>query len=227
MGDIDMSALLADAGLEKAQRTVSVINTRLTDMQCDVVDLRNRIASLALVATIDPSHEPELAELRGRLAEAEARSRELGAAQQLAQTMAREASEKALLARRDSDWAAAAEALDEAVITAQSLDAMARQFGDLYRRLQTELARAAALAATHMHRFEHKMLVQPPSLDLPLRLVVANAGGPQVAEREVLHLSAAERTGASVADVVTSHSQRVMAYRPVTVIEQEEADHGD
>ena len=61
-----------------------------------------------------------------------------------------------------ADWEAAGTALDEAVVTAQAVDAMAKQFGDLYRRLQTELARAGTLAATHMTRLEQKMLVQPP-----------------------------------------------------------------
>jgi hypothetical protein len=131
-----------------------------------------------------------------------------------------------LQASARADWEAAGTALDEAVVTAQAVDAMAKQFGDLYQRLQQELGRASALAATHMTRIEHKLLVQPPSLDLPLRLVIANAGGPPVAEREVLHLSAAERNQASVADAVASHSQRVMAYRPVTVTE-EDPNHGD
>ena len=218
--------LLSDAGVEKSQRTLTLVGQKLTATQGDVADLRSRLASLALLSTIDPDHAGELIELRSRLAQSEASMRELSAAEVLARDMAREAQRKALEATAKADWASAVEALDEAVITAQSLDAMARQFGDLYRRLQTELARAAGLAATHMHRFKHTLMVQPPSLDLPLRLVIANSGGPPVAEREVLHLSTVERSQASVTDAVTSHSQRVMAYRPVTVTKQEDLDHG-
>jgi hypothetical protein len=223
MGDTDMSSLLADAGLEKAQRTVSVINTRLTDMQCDVVDLRNRIASLALVATIDPSHEPELVVLRGRLAEAEARSRELAAAQQLAQTMAREASEKALLARRDSDWAAAADLLADAAVTAQSLDSLLRSSGDLYSQLQRLMAEAAARVGRHLARPEHNLGV--PDLADVAKLVIANSGGPPVDPRTTLHLDAAERDRASVARQVEYHTRQVMARRPTSTTEQEESSH--
>jgi hypothetical protein len=218
---------LSDAGVEKSQHTLTLVGQKLTETQGDVADLRSRLASLALLSTIDPDHRDELIDLRARLAASEASMRELSAAEVLARDMAREAEAKALQASARADWEAAGTALDEAVVTAQALDAMAKQFGALYRRLQTELARAAALAATHLTCIEHKMLVQPPSLDLPLRLVIANAGGPPVAEREVLHLSAAERSQASVADAVASHSQRVMAYRPVTVTKQEETSHGD
>src|SRR3954464_1122773 len=108
MGD-HMTALLADAGLEKANHTVSVIGARPTDTQTSMVELRSKIASLALVVAIDPDHESELIKAR------------------------------AWLGRR-----------------------------------------AGALAAPHMPRLESKMLVQPPNLDLELKLVAANSGGPAV-----------------------------------------------
>jgi hypothetical protein len=168
--------LLSDAGVEKSQRTLTLVGQKLTETQGDVAELRNKLAGLALLSTIDPDHQDELIDLRARLAASEASMRELSAAEKLAGDLAREAKTKALEATAKADWEAAGMALDEAVITAQSLDAMARQFGDLYRRLQTELARAGTLAATHMTRLEHKMLVQPPSLDLPLRLLWPSGG---------------------------------------------------
>jgi hypothetical protein len=84
---------------------------------------------------------------------------------------------------------AAGTALAEALVTAAALD---------------------ALAARHMAREEHKLLIQPPPLDTTLKLVVANAGGPAVAERDVLHLSAAERSQASLAAIVENHGWRVL-----------------
>ena len=44
----------------------------------------------------DPAHEPELVDARTRLAQSETSMRELGAAEQLAQRMAREAQQRAL-----------------------------------------------------------------------------------------------------------------------------------
>jgi hypothetical protein len=143
-----MTTLLADAGLEKANHAVAVIGARLTDTQTDVVELRGRLASLALVAAVDETHQPELIELRGKLAASEASLKELAAASQLAADMARDARQKALEATAHADWEAASTALEEAVISANALDAMAKQFGDLYGRLQTELRRQLGIT-TH------------------------------------------------------------------------------
>jgi hypothetical protein len=222
MGATIMTTLLADAGLEKANHTVCLIGQRLTDTQCTVVDLRDRLASLALVATVDPSHEPELVELRQQLAQSEASMRELGAAEQLAKSMAREAREKALQASAQADWDGAVAALDEAAVTAAALEDVARQLGDLYRRLQSELRTAAGLAAPHLKRDEHKMLVQPPDLGDVLKLVVGNSGGPPVDPRSVMHLDAAR---ASIVDTVRAHSQRVKRFRPEDMTEQKDAGH--
>lgn len=220
-----MSTLLADAGLDKANHTVSVINTRLTDTQSDVVDLRNRIASLALVATIDRSHEPELVELRSRLAEAEARSRELGAAQQLAATMAREARETALLARRDSDWAEARILFDDVVSIAGELDEAIAKAGALYQDLLQKQAEAVAKVQPHVSH-HRAYVIQPPDLTSTMRLVLGNSGALPADPGVSLHLDAAQRDRASITGVVASHSQLVLTYRPMTT-EQEEADHGN
>jgi hypothetical protein len=93
-----MTTLLAKAtgNLERANHTVGVIGARLTNTQGDVVELRNKIAGLALLVTVDPAHEPELVDARTRLAQSETSMRELGAAEQLAQRMAREAQQRAL-----------------------------------------------------------------------------------------------------------------------------------
>jgi hypothetical protein len=209
-----MTTLLADAGLEKATHAVAVIGARLTDTQTDVVELRGRLASLALVAAVDETHQPELIELRGKLAASEASMKELAAASQLAADMARDARQKALEASAQADWDEAGIALDEAVVSAQALDALARQFGDLYRRLQTELRRAVSLASPHMARDDYRMLSQVPDLNETLKLVIAASGGPPVPEAQMMHLSAAERTGASVAHQVERHRKLVMGFRP-------------
>jgi hypothetical protein len=228
MGDEDMNSLLAEAtaGMEKANHTVAVIGTRLANTHGDVVELRSKIASLALVTAVDPTHEPELVEARRRLAEAESQMRELGAAQHLATTMACEARRKVLRASAQEDWDAAVAALDEALVTAAAADDMTKQLGDLYRRLLTELRTAAGLVARHLERDEHKLMVQPPNLDDALRTMLANVGGPQVDPRSTLHLSAAERSQVSIAAAVADHGRRVMSYRPATVTEPEDADHG-
>jgi hypothetical protein len=220
-----MTTLLADAGLEKANHAVAVIGARLTDTQVNVTELRSKLGKLALMSVIDPvEHEPELIEARTQLAASEASMRELGAAEQLAQTMARDAKEKALQASAQADWDAAGIALDEAVVSANALDAMARQFGDLYRRLQTELRRAVSLAAPHMARDDYRMLAQVPDLNETLKLVIANAGGPPVPEKNMMHLDVSERTSASVARQVERHRQQVMGFRPVDTTEKD-SDH--
>jgi hypothetical protein len=85
--------LLSDAGVEKSQRTLTLVGQKLTETQGDVADLRSRLASLALLSTIDPDHRDELIDLRARLAASEASMRELSAAEVLARDMAREAEE--------------------------------------------------------------------------------------------------------------------------------------
>jgi hypothetical protein len=115
--------------------------------------------------------------------------------------------------------------LDEALVSATALDAMARQLGDLHRRLQTELRRAVALAAPHMVRDDYKMMAQVPDLNETLKLVLAASGGPPVPEKDMLHLDVAERTGASLARQVDRHSKQVMGFRPADTIE-EKSSHG-
>jgi hypothetical protein len=137
-----MSTLLSDAGVEKSQRTLTLVGQKLTDTQADVIALRDRLAGLALIATIDPSHEADLIDARQRLAQSEASMRELNAAEQLARTMARVAREKALAARRDSDWAAASAFFDDVVTTASHLDDAIGKVGALYQKLQQEMAEA-------------------------------------------------------------------------------------
>ena len=218
-----MTTLLSAAdGVENANHTVSVIGARLSDTQTNVVELRNKIASLALVAAIDPDHQGELIEARARLAASEASMRELGAAQKLAADMAREASGKALLARRDSDWASAADLLDEALTTARALDSVLRSAGDLYSQLQRLTAEAAARVGRHLNRPEYA--VPLPDLETPLKLVLSNNGGPQAGP--TLHLDAAERARASIAHVIEIHSRQVMTHRPASPTKQEETSHG-
>jgi hypothetical protein len=216
-----MSTLLSDAGVEKSQRTLTLVGQKLTETQGDVIELRDKLAGLALIATIDPSHEADLIDARQRLAQSEAAMRELNAAQQLAADMARQAAAKALLARRDSDWAAAADLLAEAGVTAAALDSLLAQAGDLYGQIQQQMAQAASRVGRHLARPEYA--VPPPNLADMVKLVLSNAGGPQAGP--TLHMDAGERAGASVAGAVKFHTRQVMGYRPIG--EQEEASHDD
>jgi hypothetical protein len=221
-----MTTLLADAGLEKANHAVAVIGARLTDTQVNVTELRSKMANLALLSVIDPDRSPELIEARTQLAASEASMRELAAAEQLAQTMARDARQKALEASAQADWDEAGIALDEAVVSAQALDALAKQFGDLYARCQSELRRGVALAAPHMLRDDYRLLSQVPDLNETLKLVLDASGGPPVDPRTTLHLSTEQRLNASVAAVVERHRQQVMNFRPVDTAEKEEPANG-
>lgn len=221
-----MSTLLSDAGVERAQHTVAVIGERVTDNQTNVVDLRTRIASLALLATIDPAHEPELIELRSRLAEAEARSRELGAARQLAAVMAREAREKALATRRDSDWSEASALFDDVVSTARELDEEIAKVGALYQDLLQKQAEAVGKVLPHVSH-HRAFVIQPPDLTGTMRLILSNRGALPADPGVSLHLDADQRDRASITAVVQHHREIVLTYRPMDTTEQEEVDHGD
>jgi hypothetical protein len=194
-------------------------------VQADVAELRHRITHLTLAAEIDEANEPELAEARKRLAWAEARTRELSAAEQLARDLAKQAKEKALAARRDADWSAASKALDDCLTTARALDDVAKQLGGLYRELRQQQVDAVRMVGPHLGRIEHQISVQPANLDDRLLLVVANAGGPAVDPRTTLHLSADERDRASVAGMVEHHARTVMNYRPAPATEQKGVGH--
>jgi hypothetical protein len=216
-----MSTLLsaADAGLEKANGAVVKIGAKLTGVQADVAELRHKITHLTLAAEIDDAHEPELAEARSRLALAEARTRELSAAEKLARDLARAAKEKALAASRDADWSAASQALDDSLTTARALDDVAKQLGGLYRQLQEQMTAAVGKVTRHMGRIEHQITVQPPNLDDTLRLVLSNAGGPSADPMRTL--SAAP----SLAEAVAGHAAQVLRHRPATITEPEGTDH--
>ena len=203
-----------------AEAAVSRIGARLSTTQVDVADLRNRIGHLALVATFDPDRQNELIEARTRLAESETQMRELGAAEQLAQTMARDAKQKILLARRSADWSTAADVLHAAEQLAGELDGLVRQVGDLYGQLRTKLNHALALTGPHMLRDDHKLLIAVPDLTEMLKLTLANAGGPSVDPFSLPHLDAAGRAQASIAAVVQQHGQRVLNFRPADTAEE-------
>lgn len=220
-----MSTLLADAGVEKANATVTVINTRLTETQVDVIALRDRLAGLALIAAVDPDHAGELIELRARLAQSEASMRELSAAEVLARDMAREAQRKALQAAAKADWEAAGMALDEAAVTAGALDSVLKSAGDLFSQVQQLMTEAAARVGRHLARPEYA--VPLPDIDNVAKLVLSNAGGPPVVPSTTLHLDAAQQAQANIAAIVARHSRQVMAHRPTSTTEQEEADHAD
>jgi hypothetical protein len=77
-----------------------------------------------------------------------------------------------------------------------------------------------------MARDDHRMLAQVPDLNETLKLVIAASGGPPVPEKDMMHLDAAERTGASVARQVERHSKLVMGFCPEDTTKQEAAANG-
>jgi hypothetical protein len=207
--------------VERASAAVSLVATRLAEAQGDLAELRRSLAEVAFLAEVNPAEQPALLELRSRLAAAEARVGELTAAESVGRAMASEAQRRALEARKDGDWQAAAEALAEAQVTAAALDSLLQQTGDLYGQIRRQMERAAAKVSPHLRRPEYN--VPLPQLEPTLRLVLSNAGGPTVHGREVIHMEPAERAQASVAAVVTRHARQVMGYRPVT---EEDSDRG-
>lgn len=221
-----MSTLLSNAGVERAQHTVAVINTRLTAAQTNVVELRDKLAGLALIAAVDPDRAGDLIDIRARLAASEASMRELNAAQQLAATMAREEREKALLAHRDSDWAAASALFDDVVAVAGELDQAIAKAGALYQDLLQKQADAVGKVQPHVTK-DIAFVIQPPELTGTMRLVLSNSGALPADPSVSLHLDAGQRDQASISGVVQHHREHVLGYRPVDTTEQKESDHGD
>lgn len=213
------------ADVTRADNVAQLVGQRLTDAELAVAEARDELRGLALLAEIDGTMAAQRDAVRARLRDAEERLGELRHAQVAAADLSREARARALLARRDTDWQAAAEALDEAAISARALDSLLAQAGDLYGRIQRQMAEAASRVGRHLARPEYA--VPPPPLADTLRLVLSNAGGPPIDGRLVLHMDPAERSSASVAGVIKSHSRQVMGYRPIGPATEEDSDHDD
>jgi hypothetical protein len=205
----------------RASAAITLVTNRLSEAQGDLAELRRSVAETAFLAEIGPSRKKALLDLRARLAAAEARVDELTAAEAVGRDMAAEAQRRVLEARRNNDWSAAAEDLNEALTTAGDLDSVLRSAGDLYSQLQRLMAEAAARVGRHLSRPE--LNIPLPDLADTLRLVLSNAGGPQAGP--TLHLSAAERDQATIAHVIEIHTRQVLARRPISATEQE-SSHG-
>jgi hypothetical protein len=196
----------------RASAAIALVSNRLLEAQADLADLRRSVAETAFLAEVDPSRKKALLDLRARLAAAESRVGELTAAESVGRDMAAEAQRRALEARQDGDWQAAADLLTGASVTAAALDSLLAQVGGLYRDLRRQMAEAGARISPHLRRPEYN--VPLPNLDLTLKLVIGNAGGPSVPERELLHLDVGERRQACVAAVVARHTTQVLRHRP-------------
>jgi hypothetical protein len=205
----------------RASAAITLVSNRLLEAQADLAELRRSVAETAFMAEIDPSRKKALLDLRTRLVAAESRVGELSAAESVGRDMAAEAQRRALEARKDSDWQAAGDLLAEASVTAAAIDSLLAQAGGLYRDLRQQMTAAGARISPHLRRPEYN--VPLPNLDLTLKLVVANGGGPAVPERELVHLDAAERSRASIASVIHRHADMVLRFRPAA---EEETSHG-
>jgi hypothetical protein len=75
-----------------------------------------------------------------------------------------------------------------------------------------------------MLRDDYRLLSQVPDLNETMRLILAASGGPPVPEAQLQHLSAGERSGASVARQVERHSKLVMGFRPADIAAKEPAN---
>ena len=198
----------------RASAAIALVSNRLLEAQADLTELRRSLAESAFLAEVDPSQRKALLALRDKLHAAEARVAELTAAESVGRDMASEAQRRALDARKDGDWQAAADLLTEAEVTAAALDSLLAQVGSLYQQLRQQMADAGKRASPHLARAEYN--VPLPNFDLTLKLVVANGGGPAVPEREVIHMDPAERRQACVTAVVSRHAREVLRFRPVT-----------
>jgi hypothetical protein len=210
-----------DADVQQADTVLTLVGQRLTETELTVTEARDELRGLALLAEFDGTMAAKRDAVRTRLREAESRLAELMAAQEAARDLSREARARALEARKASDWQAAADLLDEALTTAAAIDSLLAQTGDLYWQIRRQLAEAAERVGRHLARSEYNITVPNMELSNMLRLVLSNAGGPEIDPSTTLHLDPGERAQASLAGLIASHTRQVMARRPVT--EQEEA----
>jgi hypothetical protein len=207
--------------VERASAAITLVTNRLTEAQADLAELRRSLAEVAFLAEVDPSQKGTLLTLRDKLHAAEARVGELTAAEAVGRAMAAEAQRRALLARKDGDWAAAADLLAEASITGAAIDSLAAQLGGLYKDLRQHLERAAAKVSPHLARAEYNISL--PDLKQPLLLVLGNSGGPPIDPRTTLAMEPAEVARVSIASVVERHGAMVLRHRPTT---EEGSDRG-
>jgi hypothetical protein len=228
-GEAEMTALMERpppddpaSDVQRADAVAQLIGQRLGEAELAVIEARDELSGLALLAEIDASVAKKRDAVRARLREAESRLGELTAAQVAAADLSREARARALLAHRAADWVKAGEALDEALTTGRALDSLLQQAGDLHAQLKRQLGQAATLVSPHLARAEYNVPV--PNLKEPLLLVLSNAGGPPVDPRMTLHMEPAEVARASVVAVVGRHTEMVLRFRPAT---EEDHDHGD
>jgi hypothetical protein len=201
-----------ESDVHRADAVVQMINQRLAEAELAVIEARDELTGLALLAEIDTAMAKKRDAVRKRLREAESRLGELQSAQVAAADLGREARARALLAHRAADWAKAGEMLAEAQVTGQALDSVLRQAGDLHQQLQRQMGQAATLVSPHLARPEYNAPL--PDLKQPLLLVLSNAGGPPVDPRMTLHLEAAEVARASIASIIRRHADMVLRFRP-------------
>jgi hypothetical protein len=212
-----------ESDVRRADAVVQMINQRLAEAELAVVEARDELTGLALLAEIDTAMAKKRDLVRKRLREAETRLGELQSAQVAAADLGREARARALLAHREADWQAASVALDEAGTTAAALDGVLHQVGDLYRRLKMDLGQVAGRISQHLSRHEYNIPV-PAELDDVLRLIVANAGGPAFDPFSLPHLEGTRRSEASLASLIERHAGMVLRHRPATTTEEESAN---
>jgi hypothetical protein len=193
-----------EADVARANAAITLVTNRLGEAQLEVFELRKQVGEAAFLAEVDPSQRKALLALRARLAGAEARVAELTAAEAVGRDMAAEAQRRALEARHDGDWRAAADLLAEAEVTAAALDSLAAQLGGLYRDLRQQMEQAAGKVSPHLRRPEYN--VSLPDLKQPLLLVLGNAGGPPIDPRTTLHLEPTEVARASISAIIARHA---------------------
>jgi hypothetical protein len=215
------SADSAQSDVARADAVAQLIAQRLTEAEVAVIEARDELTGLALLAEIDAGMAKKRDAVRKRLRDAESRLGELQAARTAAADLSRQARARELLARRDGDWAAAADLLGECMTSARALDSLLAQVGDLHRQIRQQMGQAAALVGPHLRRPEYNVTL--PNLKEPLLLVLGNAGGPAVDPRTTLHLEPGEVARASIAGVVTRHADMVLRFRPTA---DEESAHG-
>ena len=106
----------------------------------------------------------------------------------------------------------------EAEADAEALDSLLQQAGAVCARIRQRMAEAGAVVGPHLGRAEHNIV--PPDVNTVVLAQLARSGGPPF---DALRTQMA---AASLGEFIRAHAAMVLRYRPATITQQEEPDHG-
>ena len=206
-----------EADVQRADAVQHLVGQRLAETEMVVVEARQELRGLALLAEVDAGMAVQRDRVRAKLKEAESRLVELMAAQEAARDLGREARARALEARKGEDWAAAVDLLRDAEADAAALDSLLQQAGALCTQITQRLGQAATRVSPHLGRAEYNIPL--PDLNAAVLVRLDRAGGPRLDPMRML------TAAPSVAEAVAGHAAMVLRHRPVTATEPEKTRH--